>query len=100
MTFPILQAAIARDAGRNMAVQEDMIIAKAIAKALGPDTLLESLRGRLTSVSYAGSENRTLCLDGRPLIEFYPLESSMDTTDGRYIMNLSQPYRLFDWKEV
>lgn len=87
-----------RRASDHLAHEQDRIIAKAIAKQLGEDVALESLRGRLTMVSYAGSENRTLHLDGKPLIEFFPLRTSEEHRNGSHFLNLSLPYRLFDWE--
>lgn len=89
---------LARRASDHLAHEQDRIIAKAIAKQFGDDVALESLRGRLTMVSYAGSENRTLLLDDKPLIEFFPLRTSEEHRNGSHFLNLSLPYRLFDWE--
>lgn len=85
-----------RRACDHLVHQQDQIIAKAIATVLGEDFPLEALRGRLTMVSIAGSENRTLHLDGQPLIEFFPLRTSEEHRNGSHFINLSLPYRLFD----
>lgn len=87
-----------RRASDHLAHAQDRIIAKAVTKALGEDVPLESLRGRLAMVSIPDSDNRQLLLDGAPLIEFFPLRISEEHRNGSHFLNLSLPYRLFDWE--
>ena len=89
---------LSRRASDQLAHQQDQIIAQALTKALGREVALESLRGRLTLVSYTDSDNRRLLLDGKPLIEFYPPRLTEEHRNGSHFLNLSLPYRLFEWE--
>ncbi|MBI5270718.1 MAG: hypothetical protein HY856_13685 [Burkholderiales bacterium] len=76
--------------GARLAKSTDSIVNDAITQRLGEGWTLDSLRGRLTCVHQLSSGMATFCLDGKPLVRFFPTITRMEGTTLR----VSQPYRL------
>jgi hypothetical protein len=75
---------------KNIVAQRDEVIIGALTKVLGKFNI-ESLRGRLTNVTYGHDQREEWLLDGVVLCEFYPLET--DIRGATYYA--SQNYRVF-----
>lgn len=78
-------------AGRRMAYSQETIIKKAL-DGVEPDWTISSMRGRLTREIDGDIE--FVCLDGKPILEFHPLEiGQAELREDRYVMNVTQRYR-------
>lgn len=72
--------------------QKEASIRAALDDLIPGWSLLEIPR-RCTFIRHHDSPNELLCLDGKPIMEFFPLESSMDEEGDKYVIRVTQKYR-------
>lgn len=76
----------------SLAQQKESGICAALDKVMPRWTLIDISR-RCSFVRYAGDPNEYLLLDGKPIMEFFPLESETVLGGDRYVMRMTQKCR-------
>lgn len=76
----------------KMAQQKEDSIKSALDR-LAPGWSLVDIARRCTFVRYTGDVNEYLLLDGKAIMEFFPLETEMVNDGEKYIMRVSQACR-------
>lgn len=61
-------------------------------------TILDIVR-RCTFIHIAGNPSEFLYLDGKPIMEFFPIETEMDIEGNKYVMRVTQKLRRLDLQE-
>jgi hypothetical protein len=85
---------LVKKAANHLAQQYDAILREAITAFIGPDWNLDQLQGRIQSVSRDGDPRETICLDGRPILELYPVETENKNDGVKSFMVFSRRYRM------
>ncbi len=79
----------------DLAHDFDDTLRAAITRHMGTEAwTLDSLRGRLSAVTVAGIDGETFCLDGHPLVRFFPTKIEFLGTT----MYVTRPYLDFTAK--
>ncbi len=76
----------------KMATKLDTIIKSALDRYWGVWST-DDLKRRCTIVSRPGSEVQTLCADGIPILEIYPIKVEIVQTDTGWELRATQNYR-------
>jgi len=84
------------NAAAHLVDHHQRIILDAVAKRIGTEVHLEALRERLAVTRVGDIELWEL--DGKPLIQFFPLRTIEEYRNGSHFFNLSLPYRVFEWE--
>jgi len=74
------------------AEEKDSLIRNAITFILGDNWTIKSITGRC-EIQITPDKREIFCLDGKPLLEFYPIETFIDHKDLGVSMKASQKYR-------
>lgn len=81
-----------RPAMKAMVQQKEDSIRQVLDDLVPRWTLFDIAR-RCTFVHYAGNPNEFLLLDGKPIMEFFPLETEMTQEGDSYVMRVTQNCR-------
>lgn len=81
------------DGMAKMAQQKEDAIRLVLDEQLGTLWSLTEIAKRCTFVRRAGDPLEYPYLDGKPIMEFHPLESEMVRQDDSYVMRVTQKYR-------
>lgn len=77
---------------RRVANGVDNAIREAINNEIGANWKLGDLDGRMESIKIVSQEHETICIDGKPIMQLWPVEVS---NDGRRI-NAKRNYRILN----
>lgn len=80
---------------RTSAKEIETIISAEITQMLGEGWLIDDLRGRLQSVRVCNEPQETISLDGKPLIELWPVELKTVNEGGKITIKAIRRYRTF-----
>lgn len=81
-----------RPAMQSMVQQKEDSIRKVLDNLMPQWTLFDVAR-RCTFVRYPDSPNEFLLLDGKPIMEFFPLETETTQEGDSYVMRVTQNVR-------
>lgn len=81
-----------RSAMESMLQQKEESI-KAVLDERVPGWTLFDIARRCTFVRIADNPNEFLYLDGKPIMEFFPLESEMALDGDEYVMRVTRKFR-------
>ena len=73
----------------------DEILSAEITAAVGEGWMIADLRGRLQSVRVRDEPQETITLDGKPLVELWPVELETVNEGGKITIKATRRYRTF-----
>lgn len=73
----------------------DDLLGKAITEVIGEGWSLIDLKGRLQSVRVRDEPQETIMLDGKPLVELWPVELETVNEGGKITIKATRRYRTF-----
>ena len=77
------------------AKKTDAILTGAINAVIGKGWQICDLKGRLSCVKIAGHPQETITLDGKPLVELWPVELETVSENGKITIKATRNYRTF-----
>jgi len=80
---------------RDFAKMTDELLGKAITAVIGEGWALLDLKGRLQSVRVRNEPQETIMLDGKPLVELWPVELETFNEGGKITIKATRKYRTF-----
>jgi hypothetical protein len=78
---------------QGMAEKTDKSIAEAITSSIGDGWNIAELKGRLGIVRLRNAPKETLTLDGKPIMELYPVELTTEQRGSSTVITAAQNYR-------
>jgi len=73
----------------------DEILSSEITAMIGEGWIIADLRGRLQSVRVRDEPQETITLDGKPLVELWPVELETVNEGGKITIKATRRYRTF-----
>ena len=86
-------AACYESLAQGMAEKTDKSIAEAITSSIGDGWNIAELKGRLGIVRLRNAPKETLTLDGKPIMELYPVELTTEQRGSSTVITAAQNYR-------
>jgi hypothetical protein len=79
---------------KDLLAHKEQII-REVVNELIPGWTLTDIQKRLSIIVLASDplQRETLCLDGKPIMEFYPLETSRHDEGDKFVFRVTQQYR-------
>lgn len=84
-------ASLARDSAKTT----DEILSAEITAMVGDGWMIADLQGRLQSVRVRNEPQETILLDGKPLVELWPVELKTVNKGGKITIKATRRYRTF-----
>lgn len=89
----VIRECVDNSMAKMLAGKEELI--KRALDATEPAWTIATVLHRLTREVHLPSNVESIKLDGKPIIEFYPLElGEPELCDGRYVQQVNQNYRM------
>jgi hypothetical protein len=89
-------ASLARDSAKAI----DEIIRDAINATIGGDWVIADLRGRLQRITIQGQAPETYYLDGKPILELWPVELETVNDGKSFVVHATRQYRTFQHNSI
>ena len=80
---------------KDLAKQTDEIIGAEITAMIGDGWTIDEMRGRLKRVQVRGDTKETILLDGKPLVELWPISMETQIAYPSVGINITRDYRTF-----
>jgi hypothetical protein len=90
-----VQGACSASLAQDTAKATDVILSQAITAMVGEGWMIADLRGRLQSVRVRDEPQETILLDGKPLVELWPVELEAVNEGGKITITAKRRYRTF-----
>jgi hypothetical protein len=92
---PLDAADCSASLARDSAKATDEIFSAEITAMVGEGWMIADLRGRLQSVRIRDQPQETITLDGKPLVELWPVELETVNEGGKITIKATCRYRTF-----
>jgi hypothetical protein len=92
---PLDAADCSASLARDSAKATDEILSAEITAMVGDGWMIADLRGRLQSVRVRDEPRETILLDGKPLVELWPVELETVNEGGKITIKATRRYRTF-----
>lgn len=84
-------SSLAHESAKNT----DAILTAAIEAVIGLGWEVSDLKGRLACVNIQGQPQETYTLDGKPILELWPIQLETINEGGKFTMKVTRNYRTF-----
>ena len=89
-------SSLAHESAKNT----DTILTDAISAVIGRGWEVSDLKGRLACVKIQGQPQETYTLDGKPILELWPIQLETINEDGKFTMKCTLNYLTFPPQNV